>query len=201
MVAILFYAGDFHPLLFAGFYRRFQSDPKLFSPNNLFFYLTAIPAVLCLQLNLSEPIYIMKDTNHPESKKAANMSEPSMFRGVVRGMLPMYLLSLLMRKPHHGNEIMKAIEKMSNGTWKPSPGSVYPLLKKLEDDGLISGEWVSGRAAAARIYSVTRKGRSRLPVIQKQLLAELCMTRDALQQHITILKKVVSDRENSTSAL
>jgi len=107
----------------------------------------------------------------------------------------MYLLSLLMEKPHHGNEIMKAIEIMSKGTWKPSPGSVYPLLKKLEDDELISGEWVSGRAAATRIYSVTRKGRSRLPIIQKQLLTELKSTRDALQQHITIMENTLSDRE------
>jgi len=57
---------------------------------------------------------------------------------------------------------------------------------------------VSGRAAATRIYSVTLKGRSKLPIIQKQLLAELCRTRDALQQHITILEKVLSGRENDT---
>ncbi len=138
---------------------------------------------------------IQEMNKHP----GQNLIEPTMFRGVVRGMLPMYLLSLLMEKPHHGTEIMKAIEKMSHGTWKPSPGSVYPLLKKLEEDDLISGEWVSGRAAATRIYSVTRKGRSTLPEIQKQLLAELCKTRDALQQHITILEKVLSERENSTT--
>lgn len=115
-----------------------------------------------------------------------------MFHGVVGGMLPMYMLSLLMEKPHHGSEIMNAIQKMSAGTWKPSPGSVYPLLKKLEKDGLIHGEWVSGRAAATRIYSVTKKGRMKLPEIQQQLLAELHETKDRLQKHITILEKVVS---------
>ena len=141
----------------------------------------------------------MKDKKQGLSKASGqNLNEPPMFHGVVRGMLPMYMLSLLMDKPHHGTEIMKAIEKMSAGTWKPSPGSVYPLLKKLEEDGLICGKWVSGRAAATRIYSVSRKGRSKLPEIQKQLLAELCITRDALQQHITILEKVLSGREKAT---
>ena len=141
----------------------------------------------------------MKDKSIETGKPAdQNRAEPPMFHGVVRGMLPMYMLSLLMDKPHHGTEIMKAIEKMSAGTWKPSPGSVYPLLKKLEEDGLICGKWVSGRAAATRIYSVSRKGRSKLPEIQKQLLAELCITRDALQQHITILEKVLSGREKAT---
>ena len=141
----------------------------------------------------------MKDKKQGLSKVSGqNLNELPMFHGVVRGMLPMYMLSLLMDKPHHGTEIMKAIEKMSAGTWKPSPGSVYPLLKKLEEDGLISGEWVSGRAAATRIYSVTRKGRAKLPGIQKQLLAELCKTRDTLQQHITIMEKVMACREKDT---
>jgi DNA-binding PadR family transcriptional regulator len=142
----------------------------------------------------------MKDKSIETGKPAdQNRVEPPMFRSVVRGMLPMYLLSLLRGKPHHGNEIIKAIEKMNKGTWKPSPGSVYPLLKKLEEDGLICGKWVSGRAAATRIYSVTRKGRAKLPGIQKQLLAELCKTRDTLQQHITIMEKVLSGREKDTS--
>ena len=141
----------------------------------------------------------MKDKKQGLSKVSGqNLNEPPMFHGVVRGMLPMYMLSLLMDKPHHGAEIMKAIEKMSAGTWKPSPGSVYPLLKKLEEDGLICGKWVSGRAAATRIYSVTRKGRAKLPGIQKQLLAELCKTRDTLQQHITIMEKVMACREKDT---
>ena len=125
------------------------------------------------------------------------LNAPPMFHGVVRGMLPMYMLSLLMDKPHHGTEIMKAIEKMSAGAWRPSPGSVYPLLKKLEVDGLICGKWVSGRAAATRIYSVSRKGRLKLPEIRQKLLAELCITRDALQKHITILEKVLFARKKN----
>jgi DNA-binding PadR family transcriptional regulator len=142
----------------------------------------------------------MKDKSIKTSEHSGqNRVDPAMFRGVVRGMLPMYLLSLLRKKPHHGTEIIKAIEKMNKGTWKPSPGSVYPLLKKLEDDGLISGKWVSGRAAATRIYSVTRKGRSKLPGIQKQLLSELCETRDTLQQHIVIMENDLSNPKNDTS--
>ncbi len=125
---------------------------------------------------------------HKHTCTKANISESMLFRGVVRGMLPLYLLSLLQEKPYHGNEIMNAIAEMSNGIWKPSPGSVYPLLKKMETDGLITGEWKSGRAAATRIYQVTEKGRKELPNIRQRLLEELRDARDTIDQHIAVLE-------------
>lgn len=113
------------------------------------------------------------------------------FRGVVRGMLPLYLLTLLQEQPYHGNEIMNVLKTMSHGMWKPSPGSIYPMLKKLEKQGLISGEWKSGRAAATRVYRVTAKGRAELPVIRQQLLAELHTAKDTIEQHIRALEQMV----------
>jgi DNA-binding PadR family transcriptional regulator len=50
----------------------------------------------------------------------------------------MWVLSLLARGPKNGAEIMNAIEEMSQGWWRPSPGSIYPLLDALVQEGLIA---------------------------------------------------------------
>ncbi len=52
--------------------------------------------------------------------------------------LRMWVLNLLMRGPKNGAEIMNAIEEMSQGWWRPSPGSIYPLLDSLAQEGLIT---------------------------------------------------------------
>ena len=49
----------------------------------------------------------------------------------------MWILSLLAREPRNGAEIMDAVEEMSQGWWRPSPGSVYPLLDELLREGLV----------------------------------------------------------------
>ena len=52
--------------------------------------------------------------------------------------LRMWVLSLLTRGPKNGAEIMDAIEEMSQGWWRPSPGSMYPLLESLVAEGLVA---------------------------------------------------------------
>jgi hypothetical protein len=49
-----------------------------------------------------------------------------------------WVLSLLARGPKNGAEITNAIEEMSQGWWRPSPGSIYPLLESLAQEGLIA---------------------------------------------------------------
>jgi DNA-binding PadR family transcriptional regulator len=48
-----------------------------------------------------------------------------------------WVLSLLARSPKNGAEIMNAIEEMSQGWWRPSPGSIYPLLESLVQERLV----------------------------------------------------------------
>jgi DNA-binding PadR family transcriptional regulator len=49
----------------------------------------------------------------------------------------MWVVSILARSPRNGAEIMAAIEEMTQGWWRPSPGSIYPLLAELQAEGLI----------------------------------------------------------------
>src|SRR5215204_3656251 len=73
-----------------------------------------------------------------------------------RGDVRTAVLALLAEKPMHGYQIIREIEERSSGSWKPSPGSVYPTLQLLTDEGLISAEESDGR----KTYSLTEAGRA-----------------------------------------
>jgi DNA-binding PadR family transcriptional regulator len=77
---------------------------------------------------------------------------PRKSRGDVRAAV----LALLAERPMHGYQIIREIEERSDGAWKPSPGSVYPTLQLLADEGLISAEESGGR----KTYSLTEGGRA-----------------------------------------
>jgi DNA-binding PadR family transcriptional regulator len=64
------------------------------------------------------------------------------------------ILNLLRDKPMHGYEVMKALEEHTQGCYKPSPGTVYPTLQWLEDEGLVKCEEQDGK----KIYSITEAG-------------------------------------------
>ncbi|WP_371708770.1 PadR family transcriptional regulator [Nesterenkonia sp. NBAIMH1] len=78
-------------------------------------------------------------------------SAPRANRGDVR----LAVLSLLAERSMHGYQIIHEIEQRSGGAWKPSPGSVYPTLQLLADEGLIHSETDGGR----KTYSLTEEGR------------------------------------------
>jgi DNA-binding PadR family transcriptional regulator len=67
-----------------------------------------------------------------------------MGQGDVRGAI----LVLLSERPMHGYQIIQEIGGRSEGLWRPSPGSVYPALQQLEDEGLVRVEKSEGRKVA-----------------------------------------------------
>lgn len=73
-----------------------------------------------------------------------------------RGDVRAAVLALLAEKPMHGYQIIHEIEERSGGTWKPSPGSVYPTLQLLADEGLIAVKESNGR----KTYSLTEAGKA-----------------------------------------
>src|SRR4051794_24733604 len=73
-----------------------------------------------------------------------------------RGDVRTAALLLLAEEPRNGYQIMQALEERSEGMWRPSPGSVYPALQQLEDEGLIRTAEEDGR----RVYHLTDAGRA-----------------------------------------
>jgi len=75
---------------------------------------------------------------------------------VPKGFLRHYVLELLRETPMSGSEIMDEIEKQTNGRWKPSPGSVYPLLAWLQDNEYTKE--VPVKESGIKRYMLTKKG-------------------------------------------
>jgi DNA-binding PadR family transcriptional regulator len=73
-----------------------------------------------------------------------------------RGDVRAAILLLLEEEPRNGYGLMEEIESRSGGAWRPSPGSVYPALSQLEDEGLIAADEGGGR----RSFALTDTGRT-----------------------------------------
>jgi DNA-binding PadR family transcriptional regulator len=90
--------------------------------------------------------------------------------GAPRGLLIHYILHKIASKPSHGYEILQDIEDRTKGAWRPGPGSTYPILKKLVQEGMIKVD-SSAREDARRVYHITPRGIEQLKAA-KQTLAD-----------------------------
>jgi DNA-binding PadR family transcriptional regulator len=75
-------------------------------------------------------------------------------RRMRRGDIRLAILSALRDEPAHGYEVMRRLENMSGGLWRPSPGSVYPHLQMLEDEGMVQSTEKDG----TRTFQLTENG-------------------------------------------
>ena len=82
-----------------------------------------------------------------------------------RGDVRAALLLLLEEEPRNGYQLMEEIERRSDGAWRPSPGSVYPALSLLEDEGLVEADEASGR----RTFRLTGEGTSHVEEHRERL--------------------------------
>ena len=80
-------------------------------------------------------------------------------RELIKGSIDSLLLCLVVQQPMYGYQILKELERQSQGYFKFKEGTLYPALHRLEKAGLIRGEWQtlpSGRQR--RYYHITEKG-------------------------------------------
>ena len=74
------------------------------------------------------------------------------------GSLRLYLLKLLDEEPRHGYEIIRLLQDRFLGVYAPSPGTIYPRLARLEEEGLVTHDEIDGR----KVYRITERGREEL---------------------------------------
>jgi DNA-binding PadR family transcriptional regulator len=89
-----------------------------------------------------------------------------------KGDLKYVILDLLKDKPRHGYDIIRELEEQSLGTYKPSPGAVYPTLQMFEDMGYTSSTERDGK----KTYTITEEG--------LQFLAERKDSADEVRSHL-----------------
>ena len=86
------------------------------------------------------------------------MGGPGHRRRMRRGDVRAAILLLLEEEPRNGYQVMQELEQRSEGAWRPSPGSVYPALQLLADEGLVTGVTNEG----GTVYSLTDAGRKNI---------------------------------------
>lgn len=122
-----------------------------------------------------------------------------MGRLFAHGDLHFVILNLIAEKPRHGYEIIKAIEEMVGGTYSPSPGTIYPTLTMLEDQGSVTVETTEG---ARKLYTITGEGRAYLDANRTEVEALLArMARIGAEQGGAPPSQVIRAVENLRLAL
>jgi DNA-binding PadR family transcriptional regulator len=93
-------------------------------------------------------------------------------------------LLLLAERPRHGYQIIQEIGEWSGGLWRPSPGSVYPALQLLEDEGLVRAE----QEAERRVFHLTEAGRAYVEARRKELAAARDAVTGAMDEAVLELR-------------
>jgi PadR family transcriptional regulator PadR len=74
------------------------------------------------------------------------------------GVLPLLVLHFLADGPSYGGALMERVETLSRGLIAVNPNTMYPLLRRLEADGLVAGEWEHPERRSRRFYRLTAAG-------------------------------------------
>lgn len=87
---------------------------------------------------------------------------------IIKGTLDLLVLKTLELEPRHGVGVADRIRQISNGTFVVKPGSLFPALHRLEEEGFIKGEWSeTPEGRRARYYKITPSGQRQLAAEQK----------------------------------
>jgi DNA-binding PadR family transcriptional regulator len=104
-----------------------------------------------------------------------------------RDLFPLLALHLIAREPAYGNRLIEEIEAITEGIISVNPNTIYPLLRDLEDRGLIEGQWEHPDRRTRRFYSITAAGRREY----RRLVAELEPFLDSAIRSVTLIKREI----------
>ena len=97
-----------------------------------------------------------------------------------REVLPLLVLHFIAQGPSYGNQLMEKIAEMTEGVLNVNPNTMYPLLRQLEERGLIEGKWEHPERRTRRFYTTTAKGRKEY----RRLVEEVRPFLDSVQSSI-----------------
>lgn len=80
-----------------------------------------------------------------------------------------YILLILQQGESYGNEIVRKVEKLTNGVYQPNPNELYPVLSRLESWNIIEGSWSIEKRSRKRVYRMGEDGEFALGVLQNRL--------------------------------
>jgi DNA-binding PadR family transcriptional regulator len=102
-----------------------------------------------------------------------------------RDLFPLLVLHLIEAEPQYGNRLIEEIEGITEGAITVNPNTIYPLLRKLEADELIRGDWEHPDRRTRRYYSITAAGKKERARLQGELEPFL----DSVIRSVTLIKR------------
>ncbi len=103
------------------------------------------------------------------------------------GLLRLLVLHLLGQGPSYGNQLMERVGELTNGLVGVNPNTMYPLLRALEAEGLVAGEWEHPERRSRRFYRLTDEGASQRDALVSEFgprLDELAVAVDLLRREL-----------------
>jgi PadR family transcriptional regulator, regulatory protein PadR len=100
------------------------------------------------------------------------------------GLLPLLVLHFTAREPAYGNQLIERIESLTGGALHVNPNTMYPLLRSLEEQGMVAGEWEHPERRSKRYYRITEAGRAE----HARLSAELGPRLDRIARSIDSIR-------------
>ena len=104
-----------------------------------------------------------------------------------RDVFPLLVLHLTAREPTYGNRLIESIEMISEGTVSVNPNTMYPLLRRMENEGLIEGRWELPDRRTRRYYSITPAGRREY----RRLRGEVAPFLDSVIRSVSLIKSEI----------
>ena len=104
------------------------------------------------------------------------------------GLLPLLVLHFAAREPAYGNQLIERIAALTGGALSVNPNTMYPLLRSLEEQGLVTGEWEHPERRSRRFYRVTETGEAE----RRRLSAELAPRLDRIAASIVSIRAELS---------
>jgi PadR family transcriptional regulator len=101
-----------------------------------------------------------------------------------RDLFPLLVLHLIEREPQYGNRLIEEIERITEGVISVNPNTIYPLLRQLEAEKMIKGDWEHPDRRTRRYYSITAAGRREHARLREQIEPFL----DSVIRSVTLIK-------------
>ena len=121
----------------------------------------------------------------PDAKAPTRPQDPFVSDLRRRGLLPLLVLHLLGAGPSYGHELMERVRAATGDLVAVNPNTMYPLLRRLEQDGLVSGEWEHPERRSRRFYRLTEPGSAE----RDRLAAEMAPRLDELAEAIDLIRR------------
>jgi len=103
------------------------------------------------------------------------------------GLLTLLVLHYTAREPSYGNQLIERIAVLTGGALAVNPNTMYPLLRNLEQQGLVAGQWEHPERRSRRFYRITAEGRAE----RGRLAAELEPRLERIGQSIDAIRAEV----------